>query len=206
MALPKKPKILIDVYPIKIGTEYMKYGLERIKTLMEATNANTDALPQNISIDDLDLAVFDLINSDELSIVIDGKLVNTYYLENDRWAEFSKTWKFTDGDNNIPTPYITVRRIDKAEGTRLGDVKYLIPQLHRFRYRDIPILDEGQVIFLRFKMPEPVNVDLTHEITLFTKYRVDVNAFDEKNIKRVCIETRVCFCKRQSNACGIQRI
>jgi len=32
-------------------------------------------------------------------------------------------------------------------------------------------------------MPEPANVDLTYEVTLFTKYRVDVNDFDEKILR-----------------------
>ena len=30
-----------------------------------------------------------------------------------------------------------------------------------------------------YRTPEPTNVDLTYEVTLFTKYRVDVNTFDE---------------------------
>jgi hypothetical protein len=60
-----------------------------------------------------------------MKIAIDGKAVPTFYLDNDRWGEFSKTWKFMDNDKNVPTPYITVRRIDKQAGTRLG-TKYRI--------------------------------------------------------------------------------
>ena len=48
---------------------------------------------------------------------------------------------------------------------------------------NVPIMDEGQIIYLQFKMPEPVNVDMTYEVSLFTKYRVDVNAFDEQVLK-----------------------
>jgi hypothetical protein len=101
-----------------------------------------------------------------------------FYLENERWGEFSKTWKFMDGDKNVPTPYITIRRTGKEAGTRLG-TKWRIPQNKAFKYLDVPILDEGQIINLRFKIPEPTNVDLLYEVSLFTKYRVDVNTVDE---------------------------
>ena len=82
----------------------------------------------------------------------------------------------------VPTPYITVRRIDKQAGTRLGK-KYRVPQPRKFRYINVPILDEGEEIFLQFRMPEPVNVDMIYEVALFTKYRVDVNKYDEQVLK-----------------------
>ena len=87
-----------------------------------------------------------------------------------------------DNDKNVPTPYITVRRIDKQAGTRLGS-KYRIPQPRKFRYMNVPILDNGEIIYLMFKMPEPTNVDLIYEVALFTKYRVDVNQYDEQVLK-----------------------
>ena len=182
MSMPKKVKYTLDINPPKIGNEYLKYGFDRIEELMRATDTKTKYLPRTILLDDLDIGLFDYVNSDHMKIVIDGNLVPMFYLENDRWGEFAKTWKFTDGDKNVPTPYITVRRSDKAPGTRLG-TKFLVPQLRKFRYLDVPIFDEGQVINLRFKMPEPINVDLTYEISLFTKFRVDVNQYDEKVLK-----------------------
>jgi len=182
MAVPKKIKLTLDTNPPKIGSEYLKYGMDRIEELMQATDEKTKYLPRTILLEDMDGGVFDYVNSEKMKAVIDGRIVPTFYLDNDRWGEFSKTWKFMDNDKNVPTPYITVRRIDKQIGTRLG-TRYRIPQPRKFRYLDVPILDEGQVIYLRFKMPEPVNVDMTYEVTLFTKYRVDVNLYDEQILK-----------------------
>jgi hypothetical protein len=184
MSLPKKKQVKysIDTNPPRVGTKFLEYGFDRIEDLMNKTDEKTKYLPRTILLEDLDQAVFDYINSDGLKIYIDGEEVPTFYLENERWGEFSKTWKFSDDDKNVPTPYITVRRTAKAKGTRLG-TKHRIPQPRKFRYCDVPILDEGEVIYLRFKMPEPTNVDLTHEISLFTKYRVDVNKFDETVLK-----------------------
>ena len=182
MSLPKKVKLTLNTNPPKIGTEYLMYGMDRIEELMRLTDEKTKYFPRTILLEHLDQALFDYVNRDGMQLTIDGRLVPTFYLDNDRWGEFSKTWKFMDNDKNVPTPYITVRRIDKQAGTRLGK-KYRIPQPRKFRYMDVPILDEGEVIYLRFKMPEPVDVDMIYEVALFTKYRVDVNLYDEQVLK-----------------------
>jgi len=182
MSLPKKVKYTLDVNPPKIGSEYLKYGFDRIEELMQATDEKTKYLPRTILIEHMDQGVYDYVSRDGMKAVIDGKALSVIYLDNDRWGEYSKTWKLMDGDKNVPTPYITIRRIDKQAGTRLG-TKYRVPQGRKFRYLDVPILDEGEVINLRFKMPEPTNVDLIYEVALFTKYRVDVNQYDEQVLK-----------------------
>ena len=182
MSLPKKAKLTIDTNPPDIGTKYLHYGMDRIAELMKATNTETKYLPRTILLENLDQALFDYVNDDGMKAVIDGKSVPCIYLENDRWGEFSKTWRLMDNDKNVPCPYVTVRRIDKQAGTRLGTM-YRIPQPRKFRYMNVPILDEGEVIYLQFKMPEPVNVDMIYEVALFTKYRVDVNLYDEQVLK-----------------------
>jgi hypothetical protein len=178
MALPKKSKFDINLDPPKVGSEYLKYGFDRIEQLMRDTDTNTNFLPRTIEFQNIDQAINDYVENGELKLIIEGENVPTFYLENERWGEFSKTWKFMDGDKNVPTPYITVRRTKKENGTRLG-TQWRIPQGKAFMYLDVPILDEGQIIMLRFKIPEPTNIDFTYEVSLFTKYRVDVNAFDE---------------------------
>ena len=194
MSLPKKVKYTIDTNPPKPGTEYMKYGFDRIAQLMADTDVKTKYLPRTILIEDLDQSLFDYVNEGSMKAVIDNNIVPTFYLDNDRWGEFSKTWKFVDNDKNVPTPYITVRRIDKQPGTRLG-TKYRIPQPRKFRYANVPIMDAGEIIYLQFKMPEPVNIDLTYEVTLFTKYRVDVNEYDKEVLKNFASRQGYLFIK-----------
>lgn len=196
MSLPKKKqtKLSIDTNPPSVGTDYLEYGMDRIETLMNATDEKTKYLPRTILFEDLDQSVFDYASSGKMNLVIDGKEVPTFYLDNDRWGEFSKTWKFSDEDKNVPLPYITVRRVDKMPGTRIGG-KARIPQQRKFRYMDVPILDEGEIIYLRFKTPEPTNVDLSYEISLFTKYRVDVNLYDELVLKNFSSKQDYTFVK-----------
>lgn len=181
MSLPKKIKLTLDTNPPIIGNEYLKYGMDRIEELMRLTDTKTKFLPRTLLLEHIDQALFNYVG-DNMKCVIDNKEVPTFYLDNDRWGEFSKTWKFMDNDKNVPTPYVTVRRIDKQAGTRLG-TKYRVPQPRKFRYMNVPILDNGQIIYLQFKMPEPTNVDMIYEVALFTKYRVDVNLYDELVLK-----------------------
>lgn len=179
MGLPKKKSFDMNIVdPPKIGREYLKFGLDRIEELMINTDKKTNYLPRTISFEDIDIEIFNKFKNGDFNLILDGKIVPTFYLENERWGEFSKTWVFMDEDKNVPTPYITIRRIGKEPGTRLG-TKYRIPQPRNFRYLDVPILDEGQVINLRFKIPEPVNVDLLYEVRLFTFYREYINIYDE---------------------------
>lgn len=178
MALPKKTKLDVNLESTKIGSEYLKYGLDRIEELIQKTDKNTTYLPRTILFSDIDIAVNEYVTLGNLELVVDGVKIPTFYLENERFGEFSKTWKFMDGDKNVPTPYVTIRRTNKEKGTRLGN-KWRVPQGKTFRYLDVPILDNGQVIYLRFKIPEPTNVDMTYEVSLFTKYREDVNSLDE---------------------------
>jgi len=183
MALPKKKvKYTHDINPPKVGTDFFKFGMDRIEKLMKDTDKNTKYLPRTILLEDLDMSILKYVSEDRMRIVLDGAKVPVFYLDNDRWGEFRKTWKFMDDDKNVPTPYILVRRTDKEAGTRLG-VRHRIPHPRTFRYMDVPIMDSGQVTYLRLKMPQPVNVDLTYEISLYSKYRVDVNRFDEQILK-----------------------
>jgi hypothetical protein len=179
MGQQKKKKTDLVLNPPKIGTEYLKYGFDRIETLMVKSDTKTTFLPKSIGYKDLDQGIFDFVKNKDIKIIVDGKDVPVIFLTNERWAEFSKTWQYVDLDKNLLTPFITVVRTAESEGTRLGK-KFNFAQKRRFRYLDVPIFDEGQTINLRFKIPEPVNVDLTYDIRFFTKYQNDVNTFDEK--------------------------
>lgn len=178
--LPKKinKKISYDETPILNHDKYMEYGYERIKQLLHQTDTNTIHLPRTIDFFDLDLAVRNLFRDNDLKLVVDGKDVPVIYLENDRWGEFAKTWVLMDGDRNVPTPYITIRRVGKLPGTRIG-AKYNVPQNKRFIYKQIPIMDDGELVYLLYKMPQPTNVDLTYEVSLFTKLRIHLNEMDK---------------------------
>lgn len=177
MPRKKNKKINYNETPLNYTNKYMEYGFDRIKDLLYQTDKHTTHLPRTIDFYHLDLAVRDLVRDGVLKLTLDGKDVPVIYMENERWAEFSKTWMLMDDDNNIPTPYITIRRIGKGKGTRIEKPRVAHGRL--FTYKEVPILDDGEIVYLLYKIPEPIDVDLTYEINLFTKQRVDVNQFDK---------------------------
>jgi hypothetical protein len=171
---PRKKNLTVDINPPKIGNNFLEYGKERIKELLAQVDLKTTYLPKSISDYDMDHAMRDFVRDHELKLIIDKKDVPVIFLTNERWGEFSKTWIYTDGDKNLPTPFLTIRKSGREEGTRMG-TKWNVPNGRMFKYLDVPVLDEGQEIFLRFKINQPINTDLLYEIKLFTKYQKDVN-------------------------------
>ena len=85
MALPsKKSKFDINLDPPKVGTEFLKYGFDRIEELMVNTDRNTNFLPRTIKFEHMDQAINDYIEEGELVLVIDGESVPVIYLENEK--------------------------------------------------------------------------------------------------------------------------
>lgn len=181
--MPSKSISVNNIPPSNRIKDYSSIELNRVEELMLQTNSKTKYLPRTILFEDLDLSFFEYVNSGNLELIIDGDKTPVFYLENERWGELQKTWKFVDDDKNVPTPYITVRRASKEPGTRM-DGKFNVAQNMLFKYLDVPILDDGQVINLRYKMPQPTNIDFIFEVCLFTKYRVDVNKYDEQIFRK----------------------
>ena len=85
MSLPKKNKLTLDTNPPSVGTKYLEYGMDRIEELMNDTDIKTKYLPRTILLEDLDQSVFDYVNIDKMKLVLDGNVVPSFYMDNDRW-------------------------------------------------------------------------------------------------------------------------
>ena len=51
MSLPQKKKFDININPVKVGIEYLKYGFDRIEELMLKTDSKTTYLPKGIGLE-----------------------------------------------------------------------------------------------------------------------------------------------------------
>lgn len=181
MGLPKK-NITTTQGKIKAIPEYLTLDNNKVIELMQKAKSKTTFFPKTIKLEDTDFAAYEFIKTEKLKLIIDGKAIPVIYLDNERWGEFSKTWNYVDEDKNLVPPFITIRRIGVAKGTRL-EVKHRIPSPHLFTYFDIPFLDDGVVINYKVKVPQPVNVDLTYDVRLFSKYTVDMNKYNEQVLR-----------------------
>jgi len=157
-----------------------KVGVERVEEIMMNTDHKSLYLPKTINFEDIDTHFFNLVKDGVLKLTLDGYKnrdeIPTIFMTNERWAEFSKTWKYVDDDKNLAPPYITVRRETVKPGTYAG-VKYNIPNNKTFSYIKVPTFKNKIEGFDVYKIPQPTAIDISYDVRLFTKYVLDVNEF-----------------------------
>lgn len=171
MSLPKKIKKDLDVKrvdPQGGPKEWVNQFLDQNKTF----------LPRSVDHADLDKGFVDFVNTD-LELVVSGEKVPVEFMSSQRWAEFAKGWKGTDKYKNIKIPFISIVRKPNAQtGTNPADFK--IPIRKTFPYMSIPVWDGNKKGMDIYKIPNPVGVDLTFTVRLFTYKMRQLNKFNQK--------------------------
>jgi len=185
MALPKNFKNNIKITDTKIGFE------RRQEILDDITNKGT-YLPRGVLEEDMDRTFIEFLNSNEgLSITIDGEAVPVIFLTIQRWSEFTKSWKFTDEYKNINLPFITVvRRPDIQQGNNQAGL-WNIPGHQTYTFMKVPTWDGVRRGIDLYKIPQPISVDITYEVRIFTNRMKDLNKFNRK-IQRA-FQSRQCY-------------
>ena len=172
MGLPKR-KNNISVYPGKELLGRRQEMLDRI------TTADT-YLPEAILHDDLDSGMLDYV-SENFVVISDGEKIPVMpkILTVQRWGEISSNWSFADIDGNMKLPFISiVRNPDVQPGTNPSTI-YTIPDRKSFHYATVKTWDGTQVGANVYKMPQPVPVDITYDITIVCQKFRDLNKFNK---------------------------
>ena len=96
-----------------------------------------------------------------------------------RWGEFTNTWDFADLDGNAKLPFIgVIRRPDVQPGTN-PSLQRTIPDRQQFYYASVPTWNGTQMGADIYRIPQPVAIDITYEISVVcTKFR-DLNKFNQ---------------------------
>ena len=185
MALPKNYKTNIDITNQKIG-------FPRRQEILDDISDKGTFLPRGVLEEDMDQSFIEFLNSDTgLSITIDGEKVPIIFLTIQRWSEFTKTWKFTDSYKNIKMPFITVvRRPDIQQGQNQAGL-WNIPGNQSYTYMKIPTWDGVRSGVDIYKIPQPVSVDITYEVRIFTNRMKDLNRFNRKMQK--AFQSKQCY-------------
>lgn len=165
-----------------------KVAEERVRELLDDTDAKTVFLPEAIGIIDLDTAILNLVNEGNLSFVSDSRKerVPAFLFGAEKWTEFAKTWQYTDEDKNLIFPIITIRKTETKFGSRLGDNRAFISNQRAYEYTRVPIKDKnnGIIGYEIYKIPNPTPIDITYEIRMFSDFSRDINKFDEKFMRQ----------------------
>lgn len=169
MALPKKKIIITQT----------KVGKERIDELLDLTNEKSTFLPKSILLKDLERGMMDFTKDTHLKVNSKDKIIPVIFLTKERWAEFATNWKYSNDDGNVNMPFITLRRSEAPKQGSNENIKYRIAQNKKFTYLKVPTFDNGVNGIDIYKIPQPVPIDLTFEIRIFTHYMRDLNTFNE---------------------------
>jgi hypothetical protein len=172
MGIPKR-KNDIEIYKGKELTERRQQLLDRI-------TKSDSYLPDSILHDDLDGGMLDFVK-ENLKVVSDGSQIPVIpkILTIQRWGEISNNWNFADEDGNMKLPFIgVIRRPDVQPGTN-PSIQRTIPDRRNFNYATVPTWNGSQMGADIYKMPQPVAVDISFEITIVCQKFRDLNRFNK---------------------------
>jgi hypothetical protein len=181
MGIPKR-KNNIEVY----NTNKDMYSAPvRRQELLDRITKSDSLLPDSILHDDLDLGMLDFIK-ENFKIISDGEQIPIIpkILTIQRWAELENSWEFVDEDRNIKLPFIAiVRQPDVQPGTN-PVTQRTIPDRDTFFYASVPTWNGTQIGADIYRIPQPVAVDITFEVTIVcTKFR-ELNKFNQKVLQK----------------------
>ncbi len=178
MGIPKR-KNNIDVYSKR---EHLRGQdiVDRRQELLDRITKSDSYLPDSILHDDLDGGMLDFVKKN-FKIVTDGESIPIIpkILTIQRWGEFSNNWEFSDEDGNVKIPFIAiVRKPDVQPGTN-PVTQRTIPDRSTFYYASVPTWNGTQMGADIYKIPQPVAVDLSFDVTIVCNKFRDLNRFNK---------------------------
>lgn len=170
--IPKR-KTDIEIYKGKQLTERRQELLEKI------TKSDT-YLPDSVLHDDLDMGMLEFVKKNFV-VISDGKAIPVIpkILTIQRWAQIMNTWEFSDSDGNLQVPFVgVIRRPDVQPGTNPSIIR-TIPERLQFHYASVATWNGTQMGADVYKIPQPVPVDITFEVTIVCTKLRELNRFNK---------------------------
>jgi len=179
MGIPKR-KNNIDVYSGAKESFQGKQVMERRQELLDRITKSDSYLPDSILHDDLDGGMLEFVKNNFI-VVSDGNQIPIIpkILTIQRWGEFANNWTFSNDDGNVELPFIAViRKPDVQPGTN-PVTQRTIPDRRTFHYASVPTWNGTQIGADIYKMPQPVAIDITFEVTIVCNKFRDLNKFNK---------------------------
>lgn len=156
------------------------YGLVRRKSYAKTILENAPVFPQPLEYEDIDRAMFEFVDKN-IKMVANSKSLPTFTLfSNQRFSEYSQTWKHTDEEGNLLMNFKTINRENNPKpGENQGGYRN-IPGEQRYTLlmRDV-MEDNGNEVYEIYSMKQPYCVDLTYRISIITNIFENINKFNE---------------------------
>lgn len=179
MALPKKRKNDIDVYGDK--PYYQGESIKnRRQELLDKITKSDSFLPDSILHDDLDLGMLEFVSNEFVVVSNDEQIpVIPKILTIQRWGEITNTWEYSDRDNNIKSPFISVVRMPDVQPGTNPVTQRTIPDRSTFYYASVPNWNGNTMGADVYKIPQPVAIDISYEVTIVCTQMRDLNRFNK---------------------------
>lgn len=189
MAFPKKIKKSLPLEPKKILSP-------RREELLEYINEDGTYLPKSILHEDLDRGFLEFVKN-ELETTVSGKLIPTIDLiiTTQNWAQFTETWSFSDLDDNINPPFISIVRQPEVKYGSNPALTYTIPNRKNYYYAKVPTWDGNRKGADVYKIPQPVPVDITYNVKIFCNRMKELNMFNKNVLQKFSSRQSYTFVK-----------
>lgn len=172
---------------------YPKQNINRIKYKEKAFGKEARAnyykeimrdepyFPKPLEYSDIDNAFFDFVDK-KIDVTCKSGYIPTFTLySNQRFSEYSQTWKYTDENGNLLLNFKTVSRDTNPEpGDNQGGY-WNIPGDRYYTTRIRTVLDEnGTESYEIYSMKQPFAIDLMYRINIVSDKISVINEFNEK--------------------------
>lgn len=173
MAQPKK-----NFIPIRMKDK--AYGNNRRINYVKEIQYKETEFPKPLTYSDIDAAFEDFAKNEVANLEGLNLPVYTLY-SNQRYSEYTQTWKHTDKEGNLIMNFITVNRDNNPKpGTNQGEL-WNIPGNRKYVMNVKNVLDDnGTESYEVFSMRQPFCVDLSYRISVMTLTNEHINLFNNK--------------------------
>ena len=153
--------------------------LKNVEKIVE----NDTFFPQGLHIKDIDLSVVEYVKSAFDLIMSNGNSLPMYVYQNgeSRFTEFMQHWENTDSTDTQFLPFgIFLREGNGTQGTLFNQISYNIPTEELYTVQRVPVLENGERVYKHYKIRQPITVDLSYRMGVFTTLQQDIDLIDEK--------------------------
>ena len=170
---PKKYLNHIEMNEKAVGNE------RRLEMLGEIMKGST-FLPRPVLYKDIDNSFKEWVE-EELKISYNDKVLPTMTMySNQRFTEYSQTWQYTDDNKNLLLNFKAITRENNPQYGKIQGGLWNIPGEDRFypMLRKIVLDDNGSESFLDLEMRQPMAVDFSYTVSIFTTNFETINEFN----------------------------
>jgi hypothetical protein len=135
-------------------------------------------IPQTIDYRDID-GSFKKWVEDDLSITFDGQVLpTTFMVAAQRLNEYGQEWKFTKDGGLLMNFKTVTREPNPQQGTQYGGIFNIPTDAHIFEVARIPVNENGIESWDVLKMKQPMQIDLTYSVSIFSTHFSLLNDFN----------------------------